>query len=205
MPHTLLNLRWGAPSLRGRCRKAVGPDMVAGPGELVRLVACAAGGLSDRDRELLELSYRHGLDVGELAMVLGVTPGDANARVLRLRQTVGRCLGPLLVALGVRNGRHACPELADILTDWDGEFSDPVRRRIGRHIDFCPTCARERRQRVNPRALLGGAPAFLPAPDWLRSRTLNAVRKKVCDDSASDAPTREGSPTGVAPLRRRFP
>jgi len=40
----------------------VGPDVAAGQSELARLVAEAAGGLSERDRELLELSYRHGLD-----------------------------------------------------------------------------------------------------------------------------------------------
>lgn len=103
--------------------------MLAGHSEPARpVVAYSAGGLSDRDRELLDLTYRHGLDVPEVAMVLGVTLAAANTMVLRLRQTVGRRLGPLLVA----RGRHACPER--------------------------------------------GAPVFLPAPDWLRSRTLNAVR-----------------------------
>jgi DNA-directed RNA polymerase specialized sigma24 family protein len=41
------------------------------------LIAEAAGGLSDRDREVLELSYRHGLAGPELAEALGVTPDNA--------------------------------------------------------------------------------------------------------------------------------
>lgn len=120
------------------------------------------GTLSDRDRELLDLSYRHGLDVDELAMVLGVSSGEANTMVRRLQRTVRRFPGPLLVSLAVGSGQHA--------------YREPA-----------------------------GAHAFLTAPGWLRSRTLNAVRKKVCDGGTSHAPTCEGGPSGVAPLRRRFP
>lgn len=174
--------------LRGRYREEVsesvpdsasadvGPDTLAGQNELARLVADAAGGLSDRDRELLELSYRHGLDGPELAEALGVTLTNVNTMVFRLRQTVERCLGALLVARGTRSGRHACPELAGVLKDWDGDFTVLMRKRIGRHIDSCTTCTDEQRQRVNPVALLGGAPVFIPAPDWLRRRTLSDVR-----------------------------
>jgi len=39
-----------------------GPDTLAARTELADLIAEAAGGLSDRDRSVLELAYRHGLD-----------------------------------------------------------------------------------------------------------------------------------------------
>lgn len=37
-----------------------GPDTMAGQSELAKLVTGAAGGLSDRDRTVLDLTYRHG-------------------------------------------------------------------------------------------------------------------------------------------------
>lgn len=174
--------------LRGRYREEVsesvpdlasadiGPDTLAAQSELARLVADAAGGLSDRDRELLELSYRHGLDGPELAEALGVTLTNANTMVFRLRQTVERCLGALLVARAARANRHGCSEMAAVLADWDGQFTVLMRKRIGRHIDSCPACKQEQRRRVNPVALLGGATVFISAPHWLRDRTLNDVQ-----------------------------
>jgi hypothetical protein len=116
------------------------------------------------------------LDGPELAETLGVTLASANSMVLRLRHTVERRLGPLLLARGAGTGRHACPELAGVLNDWDGDFTVLMRKRIGRHIHSCPVCKEELRQRVTPAALLGGAAVFIPAPGWLRSRTLDGVR-----------------------------
>lgn len=107
-----------------RCNReeAFGSLRVAGPGELAHLVDVAGGGLCDVDREVVDLAYRHGLDGSELAQVLGLSPANTNALIVRLRQTVQQCLGPL------------------------------------------------------PSALLCGAPVFLPAPGWLRRRTLDDVR-----------------------------
>lgn len=89
---------------------------VAGHSELARAVNDTVDGLSDRDREVLELAYRHGLDSIELAEVLGVTLATATTLVCRLRQYVGAAL------------------------------------------------------------LLSGTTVFIPAPGWLRTRTLNRVR-----------------------------
>jgi hypothetical protein len=50
-----------------------GRDTLAARNELADLIAEAAGGLSDRDRSVLELACRHGLDGPELAEAL-VTP-----------------------------------------------------------------------------------------------------------------------------------
>lgn len=88
---------------------------LAGHSGVARLVDDAADGLSDRDREVLALTYRHGLDATELAEVLGVTLAAATTTIFRLRQFV-------------------------------------------------------------PAALLSGTTVFIPAPGWLRTRTLNRVR-----------------------------
>ena len=180
-----------------------GPDTLAARTELAHLVAEAAGGLSDRDRALLDLAYRHGLDGPELAQALGVSAGNANQMVHRLRQTIERSLGALLVARRAgQTGR--CRELAAILDGWDGRFSVLMRKRVARHIESCAACEQERRRLVNPIALLGGAPALIPAPAWLRARTLNRVRLTSAS-SGTDATTRghvarPGRPALVAAL-----
>ena len=143
--------------------------------QLASLVAEAAGGLSDRDRLVLELTYRHGLDGPELAEALGVSQSNANTLVYRLRDTIERCLGALLVSRRVQRNPARCPELAALLHGWDGRFTILMRKRISRHIESCPRCEQERRRLVSPVALLGGAPVFIPAPAWLRDRTMGEV------------------------------
>ena len=152
-----------------------GPEMFAARTELAKLVDDAAGGLSDRDRSVLELTYRHGLDGADLAEALGVSQNSANVIVHRLRETVERALGALLVSRGVRHHPDRCGELAEILDGWDGTFTVLMRKRVARHIERCAICDEERQRLVNPVALLGAAPVFIPAPTWLRDRTLAEV------------------------------
>ena len=153
-----------------------GPDTLAARNELANLIAEAAGGLGDRDRTVLELAYRHGLDGPELANALEVSPGTANKMVSRLRNTIESSLGALLVARRAQHTADKCAELGTILAGWDGRFSVLMRKRISRHIESCPTCEDERRRLVNPVALLGGAPVLIPAPAWLRDHTLGQIR-----------------------------
>ncbi|MBV9090791.1 MAG: sigma-70 family RNA polymerase sigma factor, partial [Mycobacteriaceae bacterium] len=134
-----------------------GPATLALRNELARLITEAAGGLSDRDRAVLELSYRHGLEGQALADALGVSTNSANVMVFRLRETIERSLGALLVSRHARSNPNACRELGAILSGWDGKFTILMRKRISRHIDSCPACERERRRLVNPAALLGAA------------------------------------------------
>jgi RNA polymerase sigma factor (sigma-70 family) len=153
-----------------------GPDTMAARSELASLVAEAAGGLSDRDREVLELAYRHGLDGPELAEALGVSATNAKKMAQRLRETIERSLGALLVSRRVRSNPGTCPELSAILAGWDGQFTVLMRKRIARHIESCANCDEERSRMVSPAALLGTVPVFIPAPAWLRQRTLDEVR-----------------------------
>jgi RNA polymerase sigma factor (sigma-70 family) len=163
-----------------------GPDILAARSELADLIAEAAGGLSDRDRAVLELSYRHGLQGPELAQALGVSHTNANTMVLRLRETIERSLGALLVARGA--GAASCPGLCAVLAGWDGTFTVLMRKRIARHIESCPTCDQDRRRRVNPAALLGGTAVFVPAPAWLRQRTLHEVELTCASTPLIDTP-----------------
>ncbi len=113
------------------------PETLAARTELADLVNEAAGGLSDRDRTVLELAYRHGLDGADLADALDVSQVNANTIVHRLRETVERALGALLVSRRVRSNPNECPELAEILDGWDGQFTVLMRKRIARHIEGC--------------------------------------------------------------------
>ena len=118
-----------------------GPETLAARTELADLISEAAGGLSDRDRSVLELTYRHGLDGPDLAEALGVSPGQrhqdgaAVARHRRTfpRRTAGRAPHP-------QHRRRDAAELAAILDGWDGQFTVLMRKRIARHIESCPTC-----------------------------------------------------------------
>ena len=175
-----------------------GPDTLAARSELADLVTEAAGGLSDRDRSVLELAYRHGLDGADLADALGVSQSNANTIVHRLRETIERALGALLVSRHVQNNPEDCPELAAILAGWDGHFSVLMRKRIARHIESCAACDEERQRRVSPVALLGAAPVFLPAPAWLRERTLNEVEL-----TSAEGPILDDTQDGAGMARER--
>jgi RNA polymerase sigma factor (sigma-70 family) len=56
-----------------------GPDTLAARTELAEMIAEAAGGLSDRDRAVFDLAFRHGLNGPDLAGALGVSHANANA------------------------------------------------------------------------------------------------------------------------------
>ena len=175
-----------------------GPETLAARTELADLIAEAAGGLSDRDRSVLELAYRHGLDGPDLADALGVSPNHATKLVYRLRETVERSLGALLISRRAQNTRGGCRELAAILDGWDGQFSVLMRKRISRHIESCLTCDEERRRVVSPVALLGAAPAFIPAPAPLRERTLSEIQL-TASATAIEANTTDPKPEASAP------
>ena len=173
-----------------------GPDTLAHRMELANLISEAAGGLSDRDQAVLELAYRQGLDGPELAMALGVTQTNANTMVGRLRETIERSLGALLVARRIQSDPGSCPELAAVLHGWDGKFNILMRKRIARHIESCNACEDLRSRSVSPAALLG-APVFIPAPAWLK----NSVERDFELTSASHGmgTPSQGAATALGP------
>jgi hypothetical protein len=103
---------------------------------------------------------------------MGIPAGHAYVLLSRLRDQVERSLGALLVA---RLGRRDCPDLAKLLTGWDGRFSPLIRKRVARHVDVCDACGERRRAVASPLALLAGVPP-LPAPAALRDRVLEGLR-----------------------------
>jgi RNA polymerase sigma factor (sigma-70 family) len=139
--------------------------------EVASLLWAAADGLDDRDRILLELNVRHGLEGRELADAAGVPAGQISMATGRMRDRVERSLGALLVA---RKGRADCPGLRAVLSDWDGTFSVLVRKRVARHVDACDHCEARRKVLVAPLGSLAVLPFALP-PAALRDQVLAAV------------------------------
>jgi RNA polymerase sigma factor (sigma-70 family) len=152
--------------------EATGPEAAAERAAqeayLRQLVWDASAGLADRDRAILDLHLRQGLEGAELGEAIGVTANNAYVMLSRLRSQVDRSLGALLIA---RLGRDDCEELDALLAGWDGGFSPLVRKRVARHVDGCDVCDERRRTLVSPWMLLAGVPLFA-APLALRDRVL---------------------------------
>jgi RNA polymerase sigma factor (sigma-70 family) len=144
------------------------PESSAENTALRDLVWAAAAGLADRDRAMLDLHLRQGLDGAELGEAMGMSAAHAYVQLNRLRSQVERSLGALLVA---RTGREECADLDALLVDWDGTLTPIIRKRVARHVEGCETCGARKRRMVSPWALLATVPIVL-APLGLRDRVL---------------------------------
>jgi RNA polymerase sigma factor (sigma-70 family) len=152
-------------------------DPSAGPerAELRALVASALAGLNPGDREVIELNLRHVLDGPDLADALGVGRNQAYALVSRARNQFEGSLGALLVArAGLRAGQRGCPDLEDILADWDGNLTILLRKRINRHIEHCEECGESKRRELSPAMLLSMLP-MVALPAGLRDQVFRLV------------------------------
>src|SRR5690606_25514250 len=141
-----------------------------------------------------------GLEGDELAEALGTSTANTYVRMSRLRDTLERSLGALLVA---RTGRNDCPELAGILAGWDGELTPLLRKRVARHIDGCERCGDRRKAMVSPLALFAGMP-LVPAPPDLRAKIVRAAAEAaaavpVGPDEQFPAPPAPPPPADAGP------
>jgi RNA polymerase sigma factor (sigma-70 family) len=121
------------------------------------LLRSALGGLNPAERDVVT-QLLHGLDISEIALVLGASRNHVHSLLSRARDQLEASVGVLLVA---RSGRQDCPELDSLLTAWDGELTVLMRKRLVRHIDRCAVCSQRRRQVLSPAVLLGLSPGVL--------------------------------------------
>jgi RNA polymerase sigma factor (sigma-70 family) len=135
--------------------------------ETVALVRAAVGGLNDGERDVINQLW-HGLEVAEVAAVLGVSRNYAYTLFSRARDQLEASVGVLLVG---RAGRRDCATLDGLLGDWDGRLTALLRKRVGRHIDHCQVCSDRRRQELTPALLYGVTPGALLAMAELRGGT----------------------------------
>ena len=153
--------------------------------ELRALLRSAVRGLNEGEQDLIELQLRQGLEVAEIAAVLGVSRNHAHALLSRARGQLEISLGALLVA---RTGRQDCAALNTLLGDWDGQLTVLMRKRINRHVERCPVCAERKRRELAPALMLGLAPlAALPIaamPAGLRAQVLRLASSDTPEAAA---------------------
>jgi RNA polymerase sigma factor (sigma-70 family) len=144
------------------------------------LIRAAVGGLNDGERDVINQLW-HGLEIPEVALMLGVSRNHAHSLFSRARDQLETSVGVLVVG---RSGRKDCAALDQLLHNWDGRLTAPLRRRVGRHIDRCSVCSDRRRRELRPAALLSLAPGaavglalgpgrLIMAPSGLRADVLH--------------------------------
>jgi len=167
--------------------------------ELGALLRAAAWGLGAGERDLIQLRWQQGLDVAEIAAIVGVSRNRAHALLSRAEDQLETALGALLVA---RAGGDDCDALGALLEEGDGQLTVTMRKRIDRHIRRCRVCALRSHRELGPRLMLGFTPLAVPPvvalPEDLRARVL-----RLANSSTPGAVAYRAGVTGrTAPFRR---
>jgi RNA polymerase sigma factor (sigma-70 family) len=123
------------------------------------LLRAAVGGLNDGERDVINQLW-HGLEVPEVAAVLGVSRNHAYSLFSRARDQLEASVAVLVVG---RTGRKDCVALDRLLNGWDGRLTVLLRKRVGRHIDRCVVCSDRRRRELQPAMLLSLTPGAVLA------------------------------------------
>jgi RNA polymerase sigma factor (sigma-70 family) len=165
--------------------------------ELRRLIRATLAELQPKEHEILELSIRHGLYEAELAAVLGMSRYQAQALASRARDHLAKILDGLLIA---RTRRWSCPELGNLLADWDGRLTVQTGKVAVEHIDHCERCTPLRHGPLRPEVLSSLLP-LAPLPTELREPTLGCAAAITTPASRGGMTWRTG-PAGLAGFRR---
>ena len=182
MPFAIVGLPSDATmSFRVVSQPAHGPAHLNGDreeAELRTLIYSILAGLKPREREVIELSFRHDLHDDDLAIALGVSWSRAHALAARARGRLEEALNALHIAL---TRRETCPVLGELLTDWDGQLTEDTRNLVSWHIGECQTCAHHGWGALRPAAFSRLLP-LAPLPPELREQVLSS-----CTSTAEDA------------------
>ena len=149
-----------------------------GQAELRELIRSILADMKPREREVVELSFRHDLFDNDLAIALGLSLSRAHALASRTRGRLEKSLAALRTALA---GRQACPVMGELLADWDGQLTEQTRDLVAWHIEQCQTCVNQARGALRPTVLSGLLP-LPPLPPELREQVLS-----LCSSTAEDA------------------
>ena len=124
---------------------------------LISLVWEATADLPIRERALLDLTLRHGLEGDNLADALGVSPGEAAELQARMPELEKGLVGYLIM----KGDDRSCGDLPLVLRGWDGHFTPVVADGIAAHVSSCRVCEQARQTLPAPFSLYASA---LPAP-----------------------------------------
>ena len=149
-----------------------------GQAELRELIRSVLADMKPREREVVELNFRHELFDHDLAVALGLSVSKAQALAARTRGRLEKSLAALRTALA---GRQACPVMGALLADWDGQLTEQTRDLVAWHVEQCQTCVNHARGVLRPTVLRALLP-LPPLPPELREKVLN-----LCSSTAEDA------------------
>ncbi|TDC09138.1 hypothetical protein E1267_08315 [Nonomuraea longispora] len=138
------------------------------PGRMSELLPEALLSLERPQRELLDLSVRHGLSDTELAVLFEMGESEVRATVAE----AGAGLEEWFAAIIAARAPDGCPDLTSRVADWVSAPGRRARARIGRHILSCATC-RAAPRTVTAAALLRRLP-IAALPGTLPSRLASA-------------------------------
>ena len=161
-----------------------------------REVAEATRWLDPGDRAVLALWWQEvaGLITrAELAAAAGLSVAHAGVRIQRMREQLD--LARAIVA--ALDGGPSCPQLAALLSDWDGQRNPLWRKRITRHLRECGLCAATTGGRIPAERLLGSLPV-LAVPGGLLEATLTKAAAAGIAGSVPAATAAAGA--GIAKL-----
>jgi RNA polymerase sigma factor (sigma-70 family) len=149
-----------------------------GQAELRTLVYSILAGLKPREREIIELSFRHDLHDNDLAIALDVSLSRAQALASRTRGQLEETLSALHIAL---TRREACSALGELLANWNGQPTEQMRELVIPHIEECQACAQHGWGSLRPAAVSRLLP-LAPLPAELREQVM-----RLCLSTAEDA------------------
>ena len=149
-----------------------------GQAELRELIRSVLADMKPREREVVELNFRHELFDNDLAVALGLSVSKAQALSARTRGRLEKSLAALRTALA---GRQACPVMGELLADWDGQLTEQTRDLVAWHMEQCQICVNHARGVLRPTVLRALLP-LPPLPPELREKVLN-----LCSSTAEDA------------------
>jgi RNA polymerase sigma factor (sigma-70 family) len=140
--------------------------------DAANLVWESAESLTERERAVLVLNVRQGLEGAELAAAAGL-PGPATSVLLSRAKT--QLATAVRCTLLIRNGRDDCVELAALVPRKHAAIDALTRKRVARHATSCPICATKWNSTPEALGVLAAAP-LLGAPVALRHKVLNDPR-----------------------------
>jgi DNA-directed RNA polymerase specialized sigma24 family protein len=113
----------------------------------------AVASMDPGEVEALELDGRHHVD---LRLVLGLSAAEAEDLLDRARRGLERALGAEIV---IRKS-HACPDRAEVISDWTGLPTPAMQQRLLEHAVACSACGPHLPRSVSAARVF----ALLPAP-----------------------------------------
>ncbi|MET7328049.1 hypothetical protein [Nonomuraea sp. NPDC005650] len=117
------------------------------PGRMSELLPEALLSLGRPQRELLDLSMRHGLADTEIAVIFELRQDEVRTIVTQAAASLEEWFAAIIAA----RGRDGCPDLTARVSAWVAAPGRRARARIGRHIQSCATC------RAAPRTMSAAA------------------------------------------------